>query len=149
MSYRCANIAVCKAQRREAGHPMKQITSVLAVESIESELPLWRDRLGFDVTTVVQHEGVVGFAILQRGTVEVMLQSFASLDADIGDVGEKALRGLSMLFIKVKDLDVARSRLTDTDIVMEERTTSYGSRELGVRTASGHFVVLAEFPDED
>lgn len=128
---------------------MKSIIAVLPVPSIEKELPLWRDRLGFDVTTIVNHGDTIGFVILQRAGVEVMLQSHASLDDDLGDAGGSALRGLAMLFAKVNDLDATRSRLDDADIVMEERTTFYGSREIAVRTPSGHLVVLAEFADQD
>ncbi len=128
---------------------MKSITTVLPVPSIETELGLWRDRLGFDVTTVVNHGDTLGFVILQRAGVEVMLQSHASLDDDLGEVSGGALRGMAILFIKVNDLDQTASRLTDADIAMAERTTFYGSREIAVRTPSGHLVVLAEFPDED
>jgi catechol 2,3-dioxygenase-like lactoylglutathione lyase family enzyme len=130
-------------------HIMKSITTVLPVPSIEKELPLWRDRLGFDVTTIVNHDDAMGFVILQRAGVEVMLQSHASLDADLGDVGGHALRGHAMLFIKVNNLDAVRSRLDDADIVMAERTTFYGSREIAVRSPSGHLIVLAEFADQD
>lgn len=128
---------------------MKSITTVLPVPSIEAELPLWRDRLGFDVTTVVNHEDVMGFVILQRAGVEVMLQSYASLDDDLGAVGGDAVRGLAMLFIKVNDLNTIRSHIGDGDVVMEERTTFYGSREIAVRSPSGHLVILAEFAGEN
>jgi Glyoxalase/Bleomycin resistance protein/Dioxygenase superfamily len=128
---------------------MKSITTVLPVPSITAELPLWRDRLGFDITTVVNHEDAMGFVILQRAGVEIMLQSYASLDDDLGAVGGDAVRGLAMLFIKVNDLNAIRSRLGDSDVVMEERTTFYGSREIAVRSPSGHLVVLAEFAEEN
>lgn len=128
---------------------MRSITTVLPVPSIEKELPLWRDRLGFDVTAIVNHGDAIGFVILQRAGVEVMLQSYASLDDDLGAVGGDAVRGLAMLFIKVNDLDAIRSHIGDGDVVMEERTTFYGSREIAVRSPSGHLVILAEFAGEN
>ena len=60
-----------------------QITANLIVESIEACLPFWVDRLGFEKSVEVPHEGALGFVILKRAGAELMLQTRASLAADV------------------------------------------------------------------
>jgi hypothetical protein len=52
------------------------------VDAIEPLLPFWVDRLGFEKTVEVPDEGRLGFAILQQGSAEVMLQTHASAGKD-------------------------------------------------------------------
>ena len=60
-----------------------KITPNLIVPSIEACLPLWIDRLKFKRTAEVPDGDSLGFIILARGDVEVMLQSERSLASDI------------------------------------------------------------------
>jgi hypothetical protein len=57
----------------------QKITTVLAVETLEPSIEFWQKRLGFEVTVTVPHEDKLGFAILVKDGVEVMLQSVASI----------------------------------------------------------------------
>jgi hypothetical protein len=42
---------------------------------VEDCLPFWVDRLGFEKTVEVPDDDRLGFVIIERGAVEVMLQS--------------------------------------------------------------------------
>ena len=121
---------------------MKKITPVLIVETIENSLPFWCERLGFARQVEVPHGDRLGFVILTRGAVEVMLQSRASVRDDIAALGNDTYR--SALYIEVEDLAPIRSATKGLKTLFEERTTFYGAREIGVRDPEGNAVLFAE-----
>ena len=123
---------------------VEKITTVLAVENVQPSLDFWQYRLGFECTVTVPHEDTVGFAILEKGSVELMLQSVASILADLGaSTGEVNGRSAA-LFIEVSDLAAVEVALEGYPIEMPRRTTFYGMHEIGVREPGGHFVVFAQ-----
>jgi len=121
---------------------MKKITPVLIVESIEENLPFWCERLGFARQVEVPHGNVLGFVILARGAVEVMLQSRASVRDDIAALADDLYR--SALYVEVEDLAPIRQATKGMKTLFEERTTFYGAREIGVRDPEGNAVLFAE-----
>src|SRR5260370_41597361 len=73
---------------------VKRITPVLLVQEIEPVLPFWVDRLGFAKTVEVPAGNKLGFAAFQKGTAEVMYQTYASVEKDTPkEVSETARRG--------------------------------------------------------
>jgi uncharacterized glyoxalase superfamily protein PhnB len=128
---------------------MKKVTPLLTVEAIEPCLPFWTDRLGFEVTVTVPHEDAIGFAILTKGDVEVMYQTRASIDADLGASGappglaRDMAVGTSTLYISVEALDDVLERLGDTEVLVPRRTTFYGADEIFVRPPCGTVVGFA------
>ena len=121
---------------------MKKITPVLIVESIEKNLPFWCERLGFARQVEVPHGSVLGFVILTSGSVEVMLQSRASVRDDIAALADDSYR--SALYVEVEDLAPIRQATKGMKTLFEERTTFYGARELWVRDPSGQVLGFAE-----
>jgi catechol 2,3-dioxygenase-like lactoylglutathione lyase family enzyme len=115
-----------------------KLTPNLIVETIEDNLPFWVGRLGFEKTVEVPHEGKLGFVILKRGAVELMLQSRASLAADIPPLGAAAYR--AMLYLTVDDLEPIRRALEGYPLAVPERSTFYGTRELIVQDPAGNGV---------
>jgi Glyoxalase/Bleomycin resistance protein/Dioxygenase superfamily len=128
---------------------MNKVTPIITVEAVEPCLTFWTDRLGFDVTVSVPHEGGIGFAILVNGGVELMYQSRASIDADLGasggppDLGTELERGTSTLFIEVKSIDDVVDKLGDAEVVVPRRKTFYGMDEIFVRAPCGTLVGFA------
>lgn len=122
---------------------IRKITAVLAVEAVEPSLAFWQDRLGFACTVTVPHEEALGFAIVTRDDTEVMLQSHASIRADLAQGAEIPGRATA-LFIEVTDLDAIAQALGDYPIALPRRTTFYGMHEIGVVEPGGHFVVFAQ-----
>lgn len=119
-------------------------TPVLFVDSIEACLPLWQDRLGFERVMEVPEGEQLGFVLLVQDGVEVMLQSRASLAADLPEIAAMHHDAASFVFIEVADIADLVSRLGDTTVVSPLRDTFYGSRELTIRTPGGHFVTFAQ-----
>ena len=125
--------------------PIRKITTVLVVDAISPSLEFFRERLGFTVTVEVPHGDGVGFVILERGGVEVMLQTAESVAADLGtSFAPKGAGESALLFIEVADLEAIQASLGDYELGLPNRTTFYGMREIGVIEPGGHRIILAQ-----
>jgi len=129
---------------------MKKATPLLTVESIEPCLPFWTEKLGFAVTVTVPHGDAIGFAILQKGDVELMYQSRASIDADLGtsgapkNLGRELSGSTATLFCEVESLDEVLEALGDeVEVLVPRRQTFYGMDEVFVRPPCGTVVGFA------
>ena len=120
---------------------MNSIVSNLIVASIEDCLPFYVERLGFTKTVEVPHDGKLGFAILKHGELELMLQSRASVAADVVGLDPDGFR--AALYIEVDELAPIREALNGWPRVIPERTTFYGAREIIVRDPAGNVVTFA------
>jgi uncharacterized glyoxalase superfamily protein PhnB len=120
---------------------IKKLTPNLVVDDLPGALRFWVDRLGFDKKLEVPHGDQVGFVILALGEVELMLQSRASVAADVPPIAEGPQR--AVLYLEVADLAPIRKALEGVPQVVPERTTFYGARELIVRDPAGHVVFFS------
>jgi len=121
-----------------------KITPVLIVDEIEKSLPFWVDRIGFNKTAEVPDDGKLGFVMMEREGAELMIQTVASVLKDEPKFAPKGGSNKASLFIEVQDLDDVLKRLKGYPIEMEDRTTFYGMREIGVRDPDGHIVIFAK-----
>lgn len=125
---------------------LKQLTPVLIVDQVEPCIKFWTDRLGFEVTNQVPDpNGKLIFASVQKGPIEIMYQTRASVISEQpGTAGD--LMGHSVaLFITVEDLDKVEKSLVGAPIVKARHQTFYGSTELYVREPGGNTVGFAQF----
>lgn len=122
---------------------VKRITPVLFVKEIEPVLPFWVDKLGFTKAIEVPNGNKIGFVALQKGSAEVMYQSYASLEANMPLLAETR-KGPTFLYIEVDNLDAVLNALKDSKIVQPERTAFYGMREVGFQEPGGHYVTFAQ-----
>lgn len=123
---------------------MTKVTAVLLVEKIEPSLSFWVDRLGFTKTVEVPGDEGLGFVILVKDGAEVMFQTLASARKDAPSlVPETNTTGVT-LFIEVADFEDVLRRIEGADVVLPERTTFYGMREIGVREPGGHILIFAK-----
>jgi hypothetical protein len=120
-----------------------KLTPVLVVEKIETSLPFWVDRMGFEKTVDVPGDDGISFAILVRGGAELMLQTTSSVAADEPAFAPKRESRVASLFIEVDDFADTLKRLEGYPVVMPERKTFYGMVEVGVFEPSGNVVVFA------
>jgi len=116
-----------------------------------SALDFWCERFGFETTISVPLDGdtgPLGFAILSRDGVEVMLQTHASIKKDVGTIEGAAALGeepnRAFLFIEVADIAAIEVAASGCEIVVPRRKTFYGADEIGVRAPGEHVVVFAE-----
>lgn len=123
---------------------LTKITPMLYVEDIEPSLPFWTERLGFQVTTEVPQDDRLGFVILERDGLELMMQTRASVEADVPVVAATP-RGASILFIEVEALDPIVAALKNAPVVVPRRTAFYGADEIFVREPGGNIIGFAAF----
>lgn len=119
-------------------------TPLLVVEDIESQLELWTKKLGYEKTVEVPHAAVLGFVILVRAESEVMLQTKASVDADFPAVGAHLKAGSMLIYNDVDSLEAAKAATAGLEVLVPERRTFYGAKEIFVRTRDGHVLGYAE-----
>ncbi|MGD0297646.1 MAG: VOC family protein [Bryobacteraceae bacterium] len=121
-----------------------KITPILIVDDIEPSLDFWVMKLGFEKTVEVPEGAKLGFVILQKEGTEVMLQSRASVRKDAGSaVADEILAAGSHLYIEVESFSDALERVKGADVLVPERTTFYGMREIWVREPGGNVVGFA------
>jgi uncharacterized glyoxalase superfamily protein PhnB len=123
---------------------VKRITPVLFVKEIGPVLPFWVDALGFIKAIEVPNGDRLGFVALQKGSTEVMYQSYASLGEDMPQIAEASRKGPTFLYIEVDNLDAVLAAMKNTKIVQPERTTFYGMREVGYQDPTGHYITFAQ-----
>lgn len=124
---------------------VKRITPLLFVKEIEPVLPFWVDQLGFQKTAEVPEGKRLGFVILQKGNAEVMYQTYESVQKDMPSILGDVQKGPSFLYIEVENLNDVKAALKNPQVYMPDRTTFYGSKEIGVKDPAGHFITFAEF----
>jgi uncharacterized glyoxalase superfamily protein PhnB len=126
---------------------IKRITPVLFVENVEPCVKFWVERMGFEKTAEVPEGKQLAFAMLQKGNMELMYQSYSSAEQEGVVFGQLARKGPTFLFIEVDSLDEAIAAVKGAEVVMPVRTTFYGSTEIGIKDPAGHFVTFAQFGD--
>jgi hypothetical protein len=122
----------------EAIMAMKKLTPVFVVDDIAPCVAFWQ-RLGFEKTVDVPHDGAPGFVILDGGAVEVMYQSRASVGADLPQLGRLTSSGIT--YVEVDSLDALD--LAGAEVVVPRRRAFYGADELGVREPGGHVILFS------
>jgi uncharacterized glyoxalase superfamily protein PhnB len=127
----------------------ESIAPVLIVERVAPTRDFFRDRLGFAQTAVVADGDELGFAMLEKDGVTVMIQSHASLLDDVGHDAARAVnetisgRGAVGVYLSVSDVDLVIPAIADTDVIVPLRKTFYGMHEITVREPGGHAVTFA------
>jgi hypothetical protein len=127
---------------------LKRMTPILTVEAIEPSLLFWMEGLGFEKTNEVpQEDGTLGFVSLEREGIELMLQTRASVAADLPALAEEFARGPSVLFMEIDSLEGMEEKLLSLggSIARPRRQTFYGADEIFFYSPGGHVVGLAVF----
>ncbi len=120
-----------------------KITPVLVVDEIEPSLRFWVDRLGFQKTAEVPEGDKLGFVMLQKEGTEVMLQTRASILKDAGPAADAVLASGVSLYIEIDNFAEALERVKGAEVLVPERTTFYGMREIWVREPGKHVLGFA------
>jgi uncharacterized glyoxalase superfamily protein PhnB len=123
---------------------VKKITPILFAQEIEPCIQFWTERIGFQKTIEVPEGNKIGFVSLEKNGLELMYQSFASVDKDNAVIGAEVRKGPSFLYIEVADIDAAMVAIKGAEIVMPMRTTFYQSKEFGVKDPVGHYLIFAQ-----
>jgi uncharacterized glyoxalase superfamily protein PhnB len=134
--------------QKESNMTITRVTPVLAVPEVEPCVKFWVERMGFRKTAEVPDGNTVGFAMLEKDGVELMYQSYHSIESDNAAMAELARKGRAFLYIEVTNLDDVIGAMKGAEIAVPLRTTFYGMRELGVKDPAGHVITFAEKASE-
>ena len=122
---------------------VKKITAVLLADKLEPSIEFWT-KLGFTKTVEVPGDGGIVFVTLNKDAVEVMYQTYASVENE--EHGHRNFaKGPTFLYVEVEDLKQTMQLTSGAELAMPERTTFYGSKEFGVKEPAGHIVTFAQF----
>ncbi len=124
---------------------IKRITPVLLVEEVEPCVKFWVERLDFQKTAEVPDGSKLAFAMLQKGNVELMYQTYASADKDVAAISQLFRKGPSFLYVEVGSLDQTIAAIQGAEVLVPVRTTFYGATEIIVKDPGGHVVTFAQF----
>lgn len=122
---------------------LMKITPVLVVDKIEPSIEFWVDRMGFDKIVEMPEGDKLGFVILTRSGFELMFQTAASVAKDIPQFAPKTPNAPASIYIEVDDFGDTLKRLNGYPVVMPERVTFYGMREIGLFEPGGHIAIFA------
>ncbi len=123
---------------------VKKITPILFAEEIEPCIRFWTEKMGFQKAIEVPEGNKTGFVLLEKSGIELMYQSFSSVDKDNAAIGAAVRKGPSFLYIEVADLDAALEATKGAEMVMAVRTTFYQSKEFGIKDPVGHYLIFAQ-----
>jgi uncharacterized glyoxalase superfamily protein PhnB len=124
---------------------VKKLTPNLYTNDVASCVKFWVDRMHFEKTAEVPEPGGLAFAVLQKGHIELMYGSYASLEKEPLVAGSFK-KGTGFLFLEVDDLNAVLDAMKDVEKVMPVHKTFYGSTEFTVQDPAGHLVTFAYFP---
>jgi uncharacterized glyoxalase superfamily protein PhnB len=129
---------------KEKNMIVKRLTPNLYTDDVESCVKFWVERMQFEKTAEVPDGGRLVFASLQKGAIELMYGSYASLEKEPALAGAYH-RGTGFLFLEVDDLDAVLANMKGAPMVVAVHKTFYGSTEFTVKDPAGHLITFAHF----
>jgi uncharacterized glyoxalase superfamily protein PhnB len=137
----CAN-SISEEKMKPA--TVKKITPILFAQEIEPCIQFWTESMGFKKTAEVPEGNKIGFVILEKDGLELMYQSYASVEKDNPATAAAVKRGPTFLYIDVENLDQALAATRGAEVVLPVRSTFYGAKEFGIKDPVGHYIIFAQ-----
>jgi uncharacterized glyoxalase superfamily protein PhnB len=123
---------------------VKRLTPNLLADDVQSCVKFWVERMHFEKTGEVPDGNKLAFASLQKGSFELMYQSYASMEKE-PDAAARYQKGTAFLFLEVDDLDAVLAAMQGAPMVTQVHKTFYGSTEFTVKDPAGHWITFANF----
>lgn len=123
---------------------VKRATAVLFVDRVEATRDFF-ERAGFAVSVEIPDGEAVGFAMLERDGVSLMVET-----RDNGHEPQ-ALREITLksrhsaVFVEVDDLEAVIALLAGAKVRVQRHQTFYNSDELTYEEPGGNLVTFAQF----
>jgi uncharacterized glyoxalase superfamily protein PhnB len=136
--------ATSTSEEKMTNTTVKRITPILFAREIEPCIKFWTEKMGFNKTVEVPEGSKLGFAILEKDGLELMYQSYASVEKDNAATADAVKKGPTFLYIDVDDLNRAMAATKGAEVVMPARSTFYGAKEFGIKDPVGHYIIFAQ-----
>ena len=122
-------------------------TPILHVRNVEPSLKFWTERFGFKVTIQVPEGDHIGFAAMEAGNIELMLQTYQGMQTDPNNpLANTVDQGPTFLFMEVPDINAVIKSLEGAEVVERLHETFYGAKEVVAKEPGGHFVIFSQMP---
>ena len=135
---------------------LKKLTTNLMVEDINRTIEFYKETLGFEFVMAVPKDSQevlmeipkdksLIYAMMKRGSIEMMFQVKDSLSKDIPVFKDMAIGGSLTFYFEVENINDLYSELKEkVTIVKELHTTFYGMQEFYVKDCNGYILGFAE-----
>jgi uncharacterized glyoxalase superfamily protein PhnB len=122
---------------------MDSITPNIFVTDINKSIDFYK-LLGFSVVTTVPEQGDIVWAMMNRGNVTFMFQTFESLGNDLPIISRQ--NGGSLLFyIKTTEIRKFFDQIKDNvNVIKGLEKTFYGATEFSIEDSNGYLLTFAE-----
>ena len=123
---------------------LRRVTAVLLVDRVEPTRDFFK-RVGFTAIVEIREGDGLGFAILERDGVQLMVETrdnpreSAALRAVTRDSKS------AQVFVEVDDLDAVIDSLRGAPVLVERHGTFYGADETTYTEPGGNLVTFAQF----
>lgn len=124
-----------------AQEQFQKLTPILLADDVAACVDFW-SALGLRASVTVPSGTGMSFAIVANDHIELMYQSVEAAGKDNPAVIEGVQR--SMIFLEVRALDDILSNARNYEVVIPERTTSYGAREIYIRDPAGNIIGFSQ-----
>ncbi|MBN1567142.1 MAG: VOC family protein [Acidobacteria bacterium] len=133
----------------------KKLTANIIVSNVNGILDFYEKILGFSlvmavpegsqqVVTVRDKTTLLGFAIIRRDDVELMLQSRKSLANELPSFAGSPVGTSFTLYIQTDDIEALYKGIKDKSAIIEDlHTTFYGAREFCIRDSGSNVLTFA------
>ena len=133
----------------------KKITANIIVSSVNETLDFYEKVLGSNLVMAVPKGSQqivtardattpLGFAIIRRDEVELMLQSRNSLAKELPSLATSPVGTSFTLYIQVDDVEALCKGIKDKVAVVEDlHTTFYGAQEFSIQDNDGRILTFA------
>ncbi len=132
------------------------LTPNLMTEDVNASIEFYCNRLGFtylngmlanseQVAAEYSAKTPLQWAMLGRNGAMLMLQERSSIAGDYSPFAEMPVAASAAFYLEVEDLEKLLAGLgSDVEIVVPERTTFYGMREVWIHDNNGYVITLAQ-----
>jgi hypothetical protein len=123
---------------------VSRATPVLFVDRVEPTRDFLR-KVGFEVMVEIPEEEHLGFSLLQKDGVQVMVETRGNTrePATLQALSRESRR--AAVFIEVDDVAAVIASMDGARVVVERHTTFYDSDELTYEEPGGNLVTFAQF----
>lgn len=121
---------------------ISEITIELMVDEMQESLDFYTDLLGFKIVTAVPEENPF-FAIIENGSVEIMLYERNAFVEEIPYFDKQKLGGTIALYMGIKNLKEEYERLKNkVKIIQPLHETDYGTDEFSFYDCNGYVLMM-------
>ncbi len=122
---------------------MDSISPNIFVKDINETIKFYK-HLGFKVVMTVPEQGDFVWAMMTRGDVSFMFQTFDSLGSELPAISRQD-GGSLLLYIQTKEIRLFHDKIKDkVNVLKGLEKTFYGATEFSIQDINGYILTFAE-----